>query len=198
MSRSQVINRLEGLQAVGSGDIGLCFAYFTCGDASFRDLDSLILALFEQLCRKQDAVPSWMLQAKSESRHPSKLASIDNLVKLTSCHRQTYIVLDGLDECPKRDRRSILDFIHFLRQAKQVFKVFLTSRNEDDIASYFDCNEVVQLYTSSQGNLFDIESYILTETSKRRHSPNGRQLTVQSETLFNDIVSTLIRKADGM
>jgi hypothetical protein len=183
---------------VTSQTIGLCFAYFTVGDVSFRHKDLLILALFRQLCQDQDDIPGWLWQAKSDGRDPLETASVSNLVALASRYRQTYIVLDGLDECPERERQSVLELIVAIRQANATFKIFLTSRRENDIARCFSRKGVIQLQTSSDGNSADIESFIYQETLRLRHSSGVKRLKVKSDTLFNNIVSTLTEKADGM
>jgi hypothetical protein len=156
------------------------------------------MALFRQLCQHRDTIPDWLHQAKSANCDPLEMASIENLMILTSGYRQTYIILDGLDECPERERRSILDLISSLRQTNSVFKIFLTSRRENDIARCFDRKGIIKLQIDSYGHSDDIESFIRRETLRLRYNPGVRQLTVHSDTLFDKIVSTLIEKADGM
>ncbi|THW69918.1 hypothetical protein D6D19_08098, partial [Aureobasidium pullulans] len=81
---SQVIKYLEGFQSVQAGQTGMCFAYFSLGDASFRSAGSLILALAEQLCRKRSQLPEWLSKARKENRDPLALANLSNFIKLNS------------------------------------------------------------------------------------------------------------------
>jgi hypothetical protein len=180
------------------GQSALCFAYFALDDLSFRGAEALILAMFKQLCQAQTHLPGWLQRAKRECRDPTDVANFTNLVSLTSEYKQTYIILDGLDECPERERRSVLELVNSLRQAKSVFKVFVTSRKEDDIADYFDCAGVIQLSINTDGNSADIKSFIQHESSRLRQANSGRKLVVKSDMLFDEIVSTLITRADGM
>jgi hypothetical protein len=176
----------------------LCFAYFALDDSSFKGAEALLLALFKQLCRTQTHLPDWLLRAKAERRDPRYIANSRNLDSLTSQYKQTYIVLDGLDECPEKERQTVLELVSLLRQAQPVFKVFVTSRKEDDIADHFDCSDVIQLSISTDGNPADIESFVHHESSRLRQNTSGRKLLVKSDVLFDEIVSTLVGKADGM
>jgi hypothetical protein len=162
---------------------------------SFGGSGPLILALFKQLCRQQERIPEWLLRAKREDRDPLEYATIDNFVKMTATYAETFIVIDGLDECPDTGRRSVLDFLHDLRSRQPVFKIFMTSRKKSDIARYFDRKDVLQVTTDSEGTMNDINCLIRQKTKSLRQS---QDLLVKSDTLFEEVVSTLVRKADGM
>lgn len=152
----------------------------------------------EQLCRKRTQLPEWLSKGRKHNRDPLILATLSNFIELNSCYQKTYVVLDGLDECPERDRRPILEFINSIRQVTPVFKVFVTSREEVDIADHFGCAEVIQLSTNSQGSSADIDYFIRQESSRLRQNKTGRKLAVRSDRVFNEIVSTLTQNADGM
>lgn len=190
---SQVIKLLQDLCDNTSSVV--CFAYFTVNNDLFEDSGSLILALFKQLCRQQQRVPEWLRQAKREDRDPREHATIDSFVKLVAAYSRTFVVIDGLDECTDTARRSVLEFLNDLRFCRPVVKVFMTSRKKSDIARLFERKEVLQVTTDSEDTTKDINLLIRQKTELLRQN---QTLLVQSDTLFEKVVSTLIQKADGM
>lgn len=190
---SQVIQYIQDTHL--SANDGICFAYFTLSNTSFKDSDALILALLNQLCRSRDLVPGWLLQAKKEGRGPLENATTANLLRLTEPYARTFIIIDGLDECPDAGRRSVLTFIGALTSSKPGFKVFVTSRKKTDIARALDRREVFQVATDSKGTTNDINLLVRQRAASLRLD---RSLLIQSNVLFDQVVSTLIQKADGM
>jgi hypothetical protein len=151
--------------------------------------------LFKQLCRQQKRIPEWLMRAKREDRDPHECATIDNFLKLTAPYSEIFIVVDGLDECSDTGRKSVLDFLNDLRFCQPVFKIFMTSRKKNDIARYFDREGVLQVTTDSYDTMNDINCLIRQKTESLRQS---QDLLVDSDVLFEKVVSTLIRRADGM
>jgi hypothetical protein len=190
---SQTIHRIQDAHL--NTDDSICFAYFNVSNNSFQDSRALILALTNQLCRHQDRVPKWLLQTKKEGRDPLEDATIENFLKLTVSHPRTFVVIDGLDECPDAGRKSVLNFIDAITTAKRVFKVFVTSRRKADVARILDHKRVLQVTTDSQGTTNDINLLIRQRTASLR---SNQSLLIQSNILFDHVVATLIQKADGM
>lgn len=171
------------------------FAYFTVANLSLDSSGSLILALFKQLCRQLEHTPEWLLRAKREARDPQEYATIDYFLKLTASYSEVFIVIDGLDECPDQGRKSVLDFLNNLRSRQPVFKTFVTSRKKSDIARCFDRKDVFQVSSDSQGTINDVNRLIRQKTQSLRQS---QDLLIQSDIVFEKVVSTLTQKADGM
>jgi hypothetical protein len=190
---SQVIQHLQDQRH--SATTATCFAYFTVANLSFGSSGPLILALFKQLCRGQTRIPEWLLCAKREDRDPQEYATIGNFLKLTASYSETFVIIDGLDECSDTGRKSVLDFVNDLRFCKPIFKIFLTSRKKSDIARYFDREGVLQVTTGSEGTMNDINCLIQQKTERLRQS---QELLIKSDLLFEKVVSTLIQRADGM
>ena len=192
---SQVVKFIQAKQAADPGTTGSCFAYYNANDTTFQGLRPLLLTLFKQLCEHQDRVPEWLLEAGSNKIDPLSYATTDNLMKVTSHNQRTYIVIDGLDECRESERPPILELISTLRESKKVFKIFVTSRKQRDIARCFDRTGVLRLTTDSQNTTNDINKFIRQKTETLRIS---QALLVRSDKLFQELVSTLIDKADKM
>jgi hypothetical protein len=190
---SQVIQHLQDQRH--SATSAICFAYFTVANIPFGSSGPLILALFKQLCQKQERIPEWLLRAKREDRDPQEYATIGNFLKLTASYSETFVIIDGLDECPDAGRKSVLDFINDLRFCQPIFKIFLTSRKKNDIARYFDREVVLQVTTGSEGTMNDINCLIRQRTESLRQT---QDLQIDSDLLLERVVTTLIQKADGM
>jgi hypothetical protein len=173
----------------------LCFAYYNASDTTFQGLRPLLLTLFKQLCENQERVPEWLLEAKGNKKDPLGYATVNNLTKLTSRNQRTYIIIDGLDECRESERRPILDLISTLRESKRVFKILVTSRRHSDITRCFDRAGVLQVTTDSNHTTNDINNFIRQKTIALRKS---QVLPIRSDVLFQEVVSTLILKADRM
>jgi len=114
---------------------------------------------------------------------------------MTDINPQTFVVIDGLDECPDAGRKSVLTFINAITSAKTVFKVFVTGRRQADIARALDHQRVLQVATDSQGTTDDINLLVRQRTASLMST---QSLLIKSNVLFDHVVSTLIRKADGM
>lgn len=151
--------------------------------------------MFKQLCERQDRVPEWLFDAARHEEDPLSYATIDNLTKVASFYERTYIVIDGLDECQESKRRPVLELISTLRESTKVFKIFVTSRKHSDITRYFDREGVLQVTTDAEHTTNDINLLIRQKTEALRQS---QALLVRNNKLFEELVSTLIQKADGM
>jgi hypothetical protein len=184
---SQVIQHLQDQRY--SATSAICFAYFTVANLSFGSSGPFILALFKQLCRQQKRIPEWLLCTKREDRDPQEYATIGNFLKLTASYSETFVIIDGLDECSDTGRKSVLDFVNDLRFRKSAFKIFLTSRKKSDIARYFDCEGVLQVMTGSEGRMNDINCLIRQKTESLRQS---QDLLIESDLLLEKVVSALI------
>lgn len=151
--------------------------------------------MFKQLCEHQDRVPEWLLEAERHKKDPLSYATVDNFAKVASHHERIFIVIDGLDECQEGERRPVLELISTLRESKRVFKIFVTSRKHSDISRWFDRKGVLQVTTDAQHTTNDINLFIRQKAEALRQS---QALLVRSDRLFEDLVSTLVQKADRM
>ncbi|KAG9947567.1 hypothetical protein KCU85_g5598, partial [Aureobasidium melanogenum] len=192
---SQVIKYIQAKQSARPEAIGVCFAYFNASDATFQGLRPLLLTFLKQMCEHQNHIPDWLTEAKGNKRDPLGSSTIENFSKITSGYQRTYIIIDGLDECRESERRPVLELISRLRQSKKVFKMFVSSRKYTDITRCLARKGVLQVTTDSKQTTNDINIFIQNKTRSLRQS---QSLLVQSDSLFQEMVSTLIQKADGM
>lgn len=109
--------------------------------------------------------------------------------------RRTYIILDGLDECEKKERRIILDALSTLASAGLGAKVFVASRDtvSSDVKKAFSSFEHVTMGCLSARS--DIVAFVENEVNDRLENED---LVVGDQSLVDDIKKALVEHADGM
>ena len=97
---------------------------------------------------------------------------------------QTVIVLDGLDECEKGQRKMLFDVLDVIVALPKV-KVFIASRPVEDLKSRFDWKKAFRLDTSD--NFQDIKTYVAQRIADFEDSDDAG---VPQET--KDLVATTL------
>ncbi|KAL7266497.1 hypothetical protein RUND412_010956, partial [Rhizina undulata] len=121
--------------------------------------------------------------------------STELISKLSSAFEQIVIVVDALDECNKETRCGLLEALRGLRSSTESLKIFITSRNDDDI--HIELENESDVYIQSSDNSRDIELFVVTEVEKyisKKRLLRGNVLPELKQT----IIGTLINGADGM
>jgi hypothetical protein len=165
------------------------FRIFYCYQRTVWKLRRSHSGTFQAAVPTAKRIPEWLLCVKREDRDPQEYATIGNFLKLTASYSETFIIIDGLDECSGTGRKSVLDSINDLRFCQLIFKIFLTSRKKSDIARYFDREGILQVTTGSEGTMNDINCLIQQKTESLRQS---HELLIESDLLFEKVVSVLV------
>jgi len=113
---------------------------------------------------------------------------------IVSLYSTIYLVVDGLDECPKEEEHDVLNSLRvYCAQGLTSVKIFVSSREP---AESFDNNMVSHtIFIRKHDNSSDIYGYIRESISSLRQA---RRLAVQDESLVDEIINTLSEKAHGM
>jgi hypothetical protein len=82
---------------------------------------------------------------------------VKHLQDSVNLYPRTVIVLDGLDECEKGQRKMLLGVLDAILALAKV-KVFIASRPTQDLERHFDQKQVFRVDTSD--NLRDIKTYV--------------------------------------
>ncbi|KAJ9263916.1 hypothetical protein DTO212C5_7334 [Paecilomyces variotii] len=109
------------------------------------------------------------------------------------------IIIDALDECGSQQRGVILDALEDIRQrCRDVVKIFVSSRHEEDLAVYFRKGEVLEV--TSQVNEKDLKRFVKrqVENFMRRWSTMHDETTAALQQLEKDITNVLVTGAQGM
>ena len=109
-------------------------------------------------------------------------------------------MFDALDECPEQERGDILGFITGIvtAQVRCHVKVFVTSRNEMDIAKAFSDKHVPTIQIQTKNVTADIETFTRSEVERLHAGKHGKTLYVTNDVLKEKIIQTLATKAEGM
>lgn len=194
MQRSHVIKHIE--QDYVGKQTGLCFAYFSFTDPNFQELTLLIGLLMKQLCQQHGSIPEKLLEAKRQARDPASVSDIDMFTSVTVLYQRSFVVLDGLDECPEEKRLPILDFIvEASSRSRSNVKILVSSRKEYDINNQFKRLSTPAIELETDIITPDIRSFVQHEASRLRAES---KLHVRDDKLFEDIVQRLVEKSGGM
>jgi ankyrin repeat protein len=138
---STIIDHIETACQVDTGS-RLAYYYFDFNDPTNQRLDILLRSLIVQLCGSIDSLPDSLGILYDECNRGLSNPAVESLVEiffeLLDDTAQTYVIIDGLDECPydgedserSRFHESILARIG---QCSGSYNFLFTSRDEYDI-----------------------------------------------------------------
>ena len=178
-------------------DVGISFAYYNYRNPEFGDHRNIIGALIKQLCQKKDHVPSELLELRRNSHSNSTASNPDLFISLAESFKEVFIIFDALDECPRPQRPEIISFIGKVVAKTQCAKVFITSRREGDILQAFE-GKTSTIQIEAKNIAADVALYVRDEVAELREGRHGKRLYLTSDQLQEEIISTLVGKADGM
>jgi hypothetical protein len=201
MSRSAAINKIKlGLEP----DATLAYFYCNAGDIEQHKVDAIIASLAKQLLLNlkklvPDAVQVLYERARQSGAakdRPTLKSLCDILLLLHSCYPVVTYIIDGLDECSTEERGLLLDvFLPLLQHDTTPMKLFVTSRNKDDIATRLSSHPKIVVDVTK--NSADIRSFIKSELSQAV----GRRRLLQGHVtgeLVSEIENHLGQDACGM
>jgi hypothetical protein len=187
------------------GLASLAFFYCDFRDIQKKDLRGLLSSLLVQLCDQSDsycAVLSDLYSVHEDgSQHPGddELAQcLEKMLKLPG-RTTTYIIIDGLDECPtatglSSPREQVLELVEKLVGSHLPgLRICVTSRPEADIGPVLEplAFRSISLHGES-GQIQDIAEYVRsvvnTDSKMRRWKATDK----------NIVIDVLTERADGM
>lgn len=196
-ARSNILEHITAEYAL-SAQTAISFAYCSYRTPGLQDNSQILAALIKQLCRKKDSIPPWLLKFKHDSLSPSTASTPDTFISLAKGFEKVFVVIDALDECPKRERPDIIGSVIKIVNALPCIKVFITSRRELDIVDVFENGSTPTIQIKAESVAEDIELYVREEVMKLRKGHYGKRLWIESNELEEKITSTLTKKAEGM
>jgi len=111
-------------------------------------------------------------------------------------HHPAVIVIDALDECDSAKRQDLLLALQtIVKISKNVVKIFLSSRDDNDLVSQL--TQYPNVAIEAPDNKMDIENYVSFQIRKAIEEKRLLCGNV-SEDLKTHVIETLIEKADGM
>lgn len=136
------------------------------------------------------------------SNKPAVLAEFFNN-SLQNCREKLFIVLDGLDECGEYARTETIVLFRTLIRNGALLKVFVSSRQRDDIIHTLTSSEATENKTASepvpQIPLFHIDMSPNEERDMilARHLAAGPLRQIEDSTVREKIIKQLAQRAGG-
>jgi hypothetical protein len=122
--------------------------------------------------------------------HPQRVHLQGVLKDLLSELDQTYIVIDGLDECNKSDWKYLIEFIHSLcHPAKNAPHLLFTSQPLTEFKTAFQHVNFIEL--GSADSTSDIRSYIGSEVPRVGDWAND-------DKYAKDVTEKIVQRSNGM
>lgn len=152
-------------------------------------LSGLILALLEQLSGLKKTFYEWYKENQASgtlepATSATKLGEFMELI-LATFDRTLFVVIDGLDECDRASRRTLLRILKNLLKKTPRLKILLCLRPEEEILEQLD--KIARITMESN---VDRDSVIVRHTVKE-------QLSYLSEDVRTLVIETLSRLAQG-
>jgi hypothetical protein len=180
-------------------------AYFYCDYGESASLEALqILGSFVKQLLYRFEIPSviedLMEQAYTYDGADERKPNIDEVERILRTTlelfsgRTIYFVLDGLDECPLKERSKILPIMRNVVDFNDpVVKIYVATREEVDIMQQL--KDFPSICISDCRNTSDITCFV-KDTVEQRQKEN--LLTISDPELLDEIMNALIDGAHGM
>ena len=120
----------------------------------------------------------------------------DLLLSLIGKNSQTTIIIDALDESYPEKRRKLLEALKaFITSSMSLVKVFVSSRDDDDITLVL--KDVPNVYIQTTDNIDDIERFTRRGVADSIQKERLLRGNVSGE-LEQRVIETLLNEAHGM
>ncbi len=183
--------------------------YFYCSrsvaEPERSNPDAVLASVLRQLsCVKPDAsllspvIEKYRRQGEGfKSKGLNLEDSRDLIIRLVENYDMTIIVVDALDECDPNLRQDLLDaFEHILKESAGLIKIFISSRNDQDIV--YTLRDYPNVDISSDMNTADIEAYVKTETQNLVRCGRLLRNSGAKDQMTASIIEHVSSGADGM
>jgi hypothetical protein len=119
------------------------------------------------------------------------------IIDLLALHPVATIIIDALDECEPDTRADILDvFIDILHNASTLVKLFVSSRDDQDIV--YQLKDYPNLELSSDKNSADIVHFVRSETDRLIARKMLLRSTSNRTQMRSAIIAKVSEDANGM
>lgn len=178
--RINVIRLMEKLGRAEGPAIDEPFAFFYCSNRDVTIKDDILLHAYSSYVRQLATVPHYprkmetgLVQLYQTMRKQSQKFQIEDcqarIQELVDLFPRTTLVLDALDECDKKTKKALISFFgKLIKDSKRVVRIFISSREEDDILRLFREHDLFQgerlvEITVGHSNQDDMKKYLDAE-----------------------------------
>ncbi|KAJ4296903.1 hypothetical protein N0V90_006951 [Kalmusia sp. IMI 367209] len=170
----------------------LVYFYFTFSDVRKQSYSSLLQSVITELSRDRPIHPSLSTAYDKYKPHAANLNILEDITRdLFKRVGLTYLIIDGLDECPEEQREEVMQGL------KRIFlleksRLLITSRNESDIADCMTAWCERNYYINEECVNADIDTYIKNALA------TDKRLACLSVTTKEEIQDVFHQKSEGM
>lgn len=162
----------------------LCYYY--CRDdetgQAIQILSALVLSLLQQLSGLQKPFFEMYKQAQASGNFDpaTNIKTMEDFLQklLKAVDRPMFVVIDGLDECSRRSRNTLLKILKSLSQEVPVLKIILSSRPQEEILGQLDKIPRIDLISDTQRDRIIAE--VTVERQLTHLSTDVKQLVIDS------------------
>jgi hypothetical protein len=163
------VSELDGQETHGN----IAFAYFYCdrNRADHRDPVAILRSLVRQLCAPSDlsciesCVETRYRERKLKGFAKDRLFSEEChelLLQLVASQQETYIAVDGLDECDRDTRHTLMAILDDLvKNSPQSVKIYIASRTDHDLRERYQSERALEITANDNRN--DIETFVIEQ-----------------------------------
>ncbi|KAJ6157411.1 hypothetical protein N7470_005003 [Penicillium chermesinum] len=175
------------------------FLFVRFDDYMSLETESILKSILFQVLDKAgfpDEVAVLLADAQHKlSSTPKDLINMLGLAYTTLELKRIYIVIDGIDECPKQERDSLLSALASLRLFELNIRVFISGRESVSSEVNMEFRHLSHLSMRSQLAQSDIATYINKTVDQKLRN---EELIVGDNDLIEEIKDALRQGADGM
>ncbi|KAH8589487.1 hypothetical protein B0O99DRAFT_333678 [Bisporella sp. PMI_857] len=168
--------------------------------------DAIVASIARQLSSLQPGLPLLppmvaIYRKREAEGYASGSLRIDEsralIIQLVEHYPMTTIVIDALDECDPENRADLLETLEaVLRESSNLVKIFVSSRNDQDIVLHLQNYPNLEL--SSDRNNNDIALFVRAETKDLIRKRKLLHLSINKSELQEAIVEQVTKGANGM
>ena len=196
---------IDTLSATHGPSCPVLFFYCNYKEQTRREANGILRALLKQISGKATIMDPELVSSYDRAIVKGFDAPLIDASSAESAFRRalstfksTYVVIDALDECEEAERMELVRALKSHVSSKDfVVKVLLTSRDENDLARML--SETSDIRINADDTALDIRQFV--EIKIEECITNGEILGGKgnaSPELRQDLVNTLVSKADGM
>lgn len=197
---------IEYLFGTYGSDFETAIGYFMSDFSSQESLEvqTIISCIIKQILNKHHPLPGNIAKRLGSDNHLHCISPIKEVFQLLDevlhLHKTVFLLFDGIDEMPERERFQLLeDLDELVESSTQRLKILITSRQSHVVARVPRAATELSLSDSfcigSTGLLVDIRLYVQQQV---RELIQKRRLVLKDSALQKEIEDTLVEKSDGM
>ncbi|TGO18306.1 hypothetical protein BPAE_0389g00020 [Botrytis paeoniae] len=199
---STVIEHIRQL-CIQQTNVIVAYWYIKFDNSTTQNVSNIIRSWIGDICSNRRDTPRTLKDAYAYCNYGQQQPTIKNLLKILKSVivglQDVYLVVDALDEYPKRERNALMKIVKEIHQWNiDSIHIFVTSRAEDDIRVHLTNMNEQNVAGNCQS--IRVQNPNITEDIKKFLNKNISSFPqkIWSSELKDEVVDSIARQADGM